>query len=47
MTKEEFKKETFELLTQHLKIDCVRGITIDISVFTDKIWEIYSIERRT
>ena len=41
MNKNTFKQEVFDLFHKEIKIDCSRGVTIDISKFTDKLYENY------
>ena len=46
MTKEEFKKEIFELWIKYGSIESTpKGITMILTNFTDKLWETYEIKR--
>jgi hypothetical protein len=41
MNKDTFKLEILDLFLKEAKVDCTKGITIDISRFTDKLYENY------
>ena len=40
MTKEEFKLQFPDIFIKYTKIELDKGITFDISLLSDKIWEL-------
>jgi hypothetical protein len=47
MTKDEFKTEFFELLTTLSPVLATpKGLTMNLTPLTDKLWELYNISRK-
>ena len=45
MIKEEFKTKVLDLFLKYVKIDLKKGITFDLTEFTDKLYNLMIMER--